>query len=135
MPQPRQRHALKEDKLGNKKLVNYTSDSSRVKAYKSVIQLSARVKHKGPPLEGPLQLWIWFYFERPKSLAPSTRTHPYFYHRPDFDNIAKAVCDALNGILWKDDGQIAAACVFKHYCENGEQPHTRMIISTLSDEE
>lgn len=35
--------------------------------------------------------------------------------RPDFDNLAKLVCDALNGVAWEDDGCIWSACVKKVY--------------------
>lgn len=35
--------------------------------------------------------------------------------KPDFDNIAKIVVDALNGIAWVDDCQIVSASVSKRY--------------------
>lgn len=35
--------------------------------------------------------------------------------KPDFDNIAKIVVDALNGIAWADDCQIVSASVSKRY--------------------
>ena len=35
--------------------------------------------------------------------------------RPDFDNYAKLVCDALNGIFWKDDAQIVDCRISKRY--------------------
>ena len=38
---------------------------------------------------------------------------------PDFDNIAKLYCDALNGSLWKDDRQIVDGRCIKCY---GEKP-------------
>jgi Holliday junction resolvase RusA-like endonuclease len=37
--------------------------------------------------------------------------------KPDADNILKAVCDALNGIVWHDDSQVAFARVLKQYGE------------------
>lgn len=37
--------------------------------------------------------------------------------RPDFDNIAKGICDALNGIVWRDDSQIVACTFRKFYSE------------------
>lgn len=37
--------------------------------------------------------------------------------RPDFDNIGKIICDALNGIAYHDDAQIVAAQVVKKYTE------------------
>jgi Holliday junction resolvase RusA-like endonuclease len=35
--------------------------------------------------------------------------------RPDFDNYAKLVCDSLNGVFWKDDGQITDCAIHKRY--------------------
>lgn len=35
--------------------------------------------------------------------------------KPDFDNIAKCVGDALNKICWKDDSQIVACSLRKFY--------------------
>jgi Holliday junction resolvase RusA-like endonuclease len=36
-------------------------------------------------------------------------------HKPDCDNIAKIVCDALNGIAYKDDSQIFDVKISKVY--------------------
>ena len=37
--------------------------------------------------------------------------------KPDADNIAKAVCDALNGVAYRDDSQICRLTVSKTYSE------------------
>ena len=39
--------------------------------------------------------------------------------KPDWDNVGKIVCDALNGTAWHDDAQVTQATVFKVY---GETP-------------
>jgi len=41
--------------------------------------------------------------------------------KPDCDNLAKSVCDALNGILWDDDRQICRLVVEKWYAA-GDEP-------------
>lgn len=38
--------------------------------------------------------------------------------KPDADNIAKTICDALNGVAYDDDKQIAWLSVYKQYSEN-----------------
>lgn len=38
--------------------------------------------------------------------------------KPDADNVAKAICDALNGLAYHDDSQITMLCVSKHYAKN-----------------
>lgn len=35
--------------------------------------------------------------------------------KPDLDNIAKLVCDALNGVAWKDDSAVVELVVRKVY--------------------
>lgn len=35
--------------------------------------------------------------------------------KPDWDNIGKIVCDALNGVAWADDAQVTYATVRKLY--------------------
>jgi Holliday junction resolvase RusA-like endonuclease len=32
--------------------------------------------------------------------------------RGDWDNFAKAICDGLKGVAWKDDRLVEAACVY-----------------------
>lgn len=49
--------------------------------------------------------------------------------KPDFDNIGKAVCDALNGIAYRDDAAIVSAYITKRYEYNN--PH---VTVTISDE-
>jgi len=44
--------------------------------------------------------------------------------KPDFDNISKVVCDALNKIVWKDDSQIIVSSFRKYY-----GPYPGLIIS------
>lgn len=37
--------------------------------------------------------------------------------KPDWDNIGKIICDALNGVAWEDDKQVISATVLKQYGE------------------
>ncbi|WP_299084869.1 RusA family crossover junction endodeoxyribonuclease [uncultured Paraglaciecola sp.] len=46
--------------------------------------------------------------------------------KPDDDNIAKIVRDALNGVLFADDQQVISSTDDKRY---GEKPHLRVIVS------
>ena len=48
--------------------------------------------------------------------------------KPDFDNIGK-VCDACNGILWRDDAQIVEGAVVKRY---SEKPLLRITVWPLT---
>lgn len=75
------------------------------------------------PLAGPVYVELDFTFTRPKShyrtgalahelkpLAPE-----YVATRPDVDKLARAVLDALTGVAFRDDGQVAELRVSKRY--------------------
>lgn len=47
--------------------------------------------------------------------------------KPDLDNCFK-MCDALNGIVWKDDAQIVHATISRRY---GERPRTVLTVTPL----
>ena len=49
--------------------------------------------------------------------------------KPDYDNVAKAVCDAFNGIVYADDCQIVKAEVEKMY---GPEPHVKVFIEEVA---
>ena len=37
--------------------------------------------------------------------------------KPDIDNICKALCDAVNGIVWQDDKQVVEMVIGKYYSD------------------
>lgn len=41
--------------------------------------------------------------------------------KPDADNIAKVICDALNGVAYHDDSQVVRLIVKKTYTKNEEK--------------
>ena len=45
--------------------------------------------------------------------------------KPDCDNLAKTVLDALNGVLWLDDAQVVDLSVSKRYAA---EPHTVVTV-------
>jgi Holliday junction resolvase RusA-like endonuclease len=62
----------------------------------------------------PTAVTVGFFFTRPKSVKASVLVPT---GRPDVDNLAKAVCDSLNGFAWHDDGQITDLNAYKRYTE------------------
>lgn len=67
------------------------------------------------PLEGPLSVTLFAQFMTPKR---GKKDGDYHTGRPDADNLAKAANDALNGIVWRDDAQIASMQVIKTYANS-----------------
>lgn len=67
-----------------------------------------------PPIEAtPLSLLLTVHKLKPKSKKQAQRP----IGRPDIDNYAKLVADALNGIVWVDDSQIVEMHCCKIYSE------------------
>jgi Holliday junction resolvase RusA-like endonuclease len=68
------------------------------------------------------------YVSRPPS-APKRRRRPN--KRPDWDNYAKLVCDALNGLAFADDSEIVEAHVFLYYAAYPDPPRTEVFITEV----
>lgn len=88
-----------------------------------------------PPLTGPVGLTIVAVFTCPRSAWKKRKPVPRQWHtkRGDFDNIAKAVCDAAKGVLWVDDSQVALANVHKLIGAQGEAPYVELIVQSLEE--
>jgi Holliday junction resolvase RusA-like endonuclease len=83
-----------------------------------------------PLLDGPLSVAIavgvsippsWPKKRQASALAGALRPTG----KPDFDNIAKLICDALNKIVWVDDSQITEVSFSKSY---SAVPQTILIV-------
>ena len=52
--------------------------------------------------------------------------------KPDWDKLARMLCDALTGIVYKDDSQVCYAMVNKVYAWNGK-PGADIIVDFIDD--
>lgn len=66
--------------------------------------------YKGPCYTGAVSITLNFWFSRPK-----TNRKEFMTQRPDCDNLAKLVTDALNGKAYVDDQQIVELKVSKNW--------------------
>lgn len=76
-----------------------------------------------PKLQGALLVDITFFMEIPKSYPlwkKQAIAHGLMYPAklPDIDNLAKAILDALNDKVWKDDNQVVRMDLKKLYSEH-----------------
>jgi len=75
--------------------------------------------------EGPVSVCAWFSFTRPKShsnrhgLRADAPLRPTSRAVGDVDKLARALLDALTGVVWHDDSQCCSLRVSKHYCKPG----------------
>lgn len=89
--------------------------------YEGLVALAAQQAMAGAPLfEGPCEVKMRVDCQIPASwsqkkqrAAAAGDSHPTT--KPDVDNIVKAIFDALNGVVWKDDVQVVALTVSKRY--------------------
>jgi Holliday junction resolvase RusA-like endonuclease len=88
------------------------------------------------PIAGPLEVELTFSMPRPKahfrsgSRANELRDDApvYLSSRPDVDKLARAVLDALTGVAFLDDGQVASLVCAKVY---GDRPGVAVAIREL----
>ena len=93
------------------------------------VQFAARLNRPKPALEGPVHLILSFYMPRPKSAPQSIVWHRT---RPDIDNLAKAVMDAMTTAgWWLDDGQVAVLEASKQYIAEGEKTSVLITASEI----
>ena len=111
----------------------YLPEDAAVRKFKRAVQLAARMTYKGEPLQGPLSIDIVAVYQRPKSLCWKTKPMPREWKSsmPDNDNVEKAVWDALKGITWKDDAQIADNRCRKLIADGSESPHLVVVIKPI----
>lgn len=96
------------------------------KAYETAVRSS--YMNAAPPGErlhvGPVRVQIMAYYPIPKSwnkakkqAAVAGEIRPEV--KPDLDNCAKAVLDALNGLAYEDDSSVTDLTIHKRYAEIG----------------
>lgn len=83
-----------------------------VKHFEAACRYHAMRAYKGQPLECPVEVYIGFHFDNNRM--------------PDLFNLPKAVCDALNKIIWKDDRQIT-----KGHLTKVNDGHNEIIIEII----
>lgn len=103
-------------------------------AWENTIRLQAIHAMRGIDIpDGNLIVRMTFFFQPPKSYAKKRREllmnegRP-MPHKPDIDNLVKAVLDACNGIAYKDDAAVVEIDARKRY---GEEDGVQVTIERL----
>ena len=98
----------------------------KTKSYEDEVRLFATTaKGSGSTLEGSVSVFIYISFSVPQSYSKRKREaclsgETKHTKKPDLDNVAKAIIDGMNGIIFKDDSQIINLNVTKVYAEVGK---------------
>jgi Holliday junction resolvase RusA-like endonuclease len=97
---------------------------AKTRAYERAVALLAKAAMRGRlPFSGPVRVAIDIDVEVPRSwpkyrriAALARKIFPTV--RPDLDNSAKAIADAMNAIVYEDDTQIVKAELSKQYASD-----------------
>ena len=99
-----------------------TYTPQKTKNYEGLIKMSFYKKYgfKNEPCKNEIHVKIAVYYKPPKSYSKKKSRELIdnvrgYMCKPDADNIAKAVLDALNGVIWVDDKQVVELTVKKYY--------------------
>lgn len=104
----------------------YTPDpKGRLKGWKRAIRGLARCEWREERARCAVSVSLEFMFSRPASQMgtgrnagrPRPSAPRHHRQRPDIDNLAKAVLDAMTGIVWADDAQIIELRITKRWAE------------------
>lgn len=134
---------------GSKRFVGFGKSTGRAilidaagqrnKDWRALVGQCGHLAMQGDPVHetGPLEVWVEFIMPRRKGdlrangeLKPSAP----FYHitKPDALKLTRSTEDALTGVVWRDDSQIAREHVTKRYAAPGEATGARIIIKSLT---
>jgi crossover junction endodeoxyribonuclease RusA len=102
-----------------------TSDNPNLKQWRQLVAYAAQQHASAGPLSGGVRVMLDFALQRPKSLPKRTSQH---LKKPDIDKLARAVLDALTGILYRDDSEVVRLDVTKRYAAPTEAPSVRITI-------
>ena len=104
-------------------------------SYENLVKFTFSNAYNSKKLEGEIEAHINAYFQIPKSMTKKNRKlveegklHPT--KKPDADNIAKIILDALNGIAYKDDSQVVRLHIEKEYAID-DNPRVEVTLSEL----
>ncbi|MCI5685338.1 MAG: RusA family crossover junction endodeoxyribonuclease [Enterococcus gallinarum] len=110
-------------------------EETAMKSYKNAVKYHAMATKPMLIEKGPVMIDVCFFIYPPAYISKVKKNRTlldnetmYCDKKPDIDNYFKAVADAVNGILYKDDGQIAVNVSRKVYSLN---PRTEIEIQPL----
>ena len=127
--QPRQRTRVAN--FGGRMVAqNYTPEKHPANEFKATVRRCFPAGESAT--DEPVTVLLRFVFPRPASKTRKRGDNPRLpkISKPDCDNLAKSVLDALNGIAYRDDSQVWNLQVWKIIGEPGEVARVDVAIST-----
>lgn len=121
----------------------FKEQSNHVAAWRNDVRNAASRAFGEALADGPILTEMVFMFARPKCHFVSSnpdnplRTNAPFWHTsaPDRDKLERATNDALTGVIWVDDSQVAATLSQKIYAEPNTPSGALIHVYRLSSDE
>jgi Holliday junction resolvase RusA-like endonuclease len=102
-----------------------------IRDWRTALMLASARLRPREPIADPVTVCIVFYMRRPQRLCGPRHVDGPIAHaaKPDLDNLAKPVLDALTKTQWwVDDSQVVSMWVSKYYCSKGARPGCRVVV-------
>lgn len=113
-----------------------TYTDAKTKSYEDAAKDAAKVAMgSSPPIESPVRLDLIIRLPVPKSYAKKRAEaclngSEWPTKKPDWDNVAKSIADAMNDVVFLDDTQIVIARIVKVYAA---EPGVDVKVSEVLD--
>jgi len=123
------------------KVTTVLRSDKRLEVWTAAVRLAATQAYSSKPWQTPVLLVGEFRFPRPQAHYWSSKkkqgqlrdTAPFFKESaPDIDKLARAVLDALTGVVYADDRQVAVALWTKRYVVGGEAPGAFIVVMPIA---
>jgi Holliday junction resolvase RusA-like endonuclease len=114
---PAAQGSMRAFRLPNGRVTMTDMKGDKLKLWRHAINDEAR-RVAGQIIEGPVAMRVEFRLLKPKSAPKRRRTWPIGKLSGDLDKLARAVGDALTGVLFVDDCQVVEWSVSKDYGDN-----------------
>ena len=118
-------------------VVDANKNAAAWKEVVAAVAKGAMLRDRLQPLEGPLVVEMIFYRKRPashtnqKGLSPEGLRNPYPATKPDVLKLARAVEDAMTGIVYGDDAQIVDEILRKRWTPSEGAEHVLVNVFNL----
>lgn len=131
---PAQMGSKKAFVRGNRAIITDDNSKQRKQWANAVATAAAEAMDGRPLMDGPVSLWVMFYFARPKSHYGSGKnagvlkdSAPDCHSQsPDLDKLIRCLNDALSGIVFRDDRQVWKLSSRRMWCDDQERAVIRV---------
>lgn len=105
-----------------------TSTTKGLPAWTALVRYAAICAQVPKVDAGPVTVGLVFRLPPPDAIRKSGKPRPPHCTRPDLDKLIRAVLDAITGVGWHDDNQVAEIRASKRYTLPLEEPGVKVYI-------